>query len=332
MRSKIMAVLFGALSIACANEAAREQPVQIETPAEASESAGTVRLYTSVTQATVDAVVAGFQTSPGAEVEVFRAPTGELTARIAAEQREGGIRADVLWLTDPLSMQQYEAEGLLAAVPPAAAEVVPAEYRADNYVGTRLLNVVIVARDDVEPLPESWSNLTDPRFAGAVAIPDPSFAGSAFGALGYFAQDENFGLDYYRALADNGAIQLSAPDDVITGVAEGRYAVGITLDNPARAAMEKGSPIQVIAPEPGAIAIYSPIAVLGTAAEPDAATSFVDFVLTKEGQEAIAGTGWEPIRDDVAWPHDLVQVAPDWQAISGQREQLLEEYRTIFGG
>ena len=59
-----------------------------------------LRIYTSVTQGTVDAVVAGFEEgNPGIEVEVFRAPTGELTARIAAEMREGGLQADLLWLT-----------------------------------------------------------------------------------------------------------------------------------------------------------------------------------------------------------------------------------------
>jgi iron(III) transport system substrate-binding protein len=76
---------------------------------------GTLRIYTTVTQATVDSVVEGFsERYPDVDVEVFRAPTGELTARIAAEQREGGMRADVLWLTDPLSMQQYAGDGLLA--------------------------------------------------------------------------------------------------------------------------------------------------------------------------------------------------------------------------
>jgi iron(III) transport system substrate-binding protein len=332
MWAQLAAVLLGALLAACGTDAAQEEPAQVETAAP-PEPAGTVRLYTSVTQDTVDAVVAGYQEAfAGTEVEVFRAPTGELTARIAAEQREGGIHADVLWLTDPLSMQQYDADGLLAAIPPTAEEVVAPEYRSDTFVGTRILNMVIVARDDVDPLPASWSELADPRFADPVAIPDPSFAGSAFGALGYFAQDDDFGLDYYRRLADNGAVQVSAPDDVVTGVAEGRYAAGMTLDNSARTAMENGSPIEVIAPEPGAIAIYSPIAVLDSAADPDAATSFVEFVLSEEAQEAIAETGWEPIRDDVAWPHDLPQVAPDWPVISDQREQLLEEYRTIFGG
>ena len=88
--------------------------------------AGDVTVYTSVTQDTVDAVLAALaEVNPGLAVEVFRAPTGELDARIATEQRTGGIGADVLWMTDPLSVQRYEADGLLAPLEGEAFEVVP---------------------------------------------------------------------------------------------------------------------------------------------------------------------------------------------------------------
>ena len=110
---------------------------------------------------------------PGLAVEVFRAPTGELDARIASELRSGGIGADVLWVSDPLSLQRYDADGLLAALPAAALDAVPTEYRTDTMLGTRLLNLVIVAGQDVEPAPTSWADLADPAYVGAVAIPDP---------------------------------------------------------------------------------------------------------------------------------------------------------------
>jgi len=107
---------------------------------------GTLRIYTSVTQGTVDSVVEGFGVLyPDLDVEVFRAPTGELTARIAAEQREGGIRADVLWLTDPLSMQQYAGDGVLASWEPNAAVDLPADYATDTFWGTRILTMVMIA-------------------------------------------------------------------------------------------------------------------------------------------------------------------------------------------
>lgn len=299
-----------------------------------ADAAGTLTLYTSTTQETVDALLARFgQEHPDLEVEVFRAPTGEINARIAAEQRAGDVLGDVLWLSDPLSIQQYDADGLLRDWTPAEIDAVPEAYRAERFWGTRLLNVVLVHGSDVDPVPAGWADLADPAYADAVAIIDPGFAGSAFGSLGYFATTDAFGMDFYRDLAANGAVQLSAPDEVVTGVAEGRYAVGITLETPAQAAVANGSPIEVVWPDPGAIAIYSPIAVLSDADDPDAAELFVDFILSETGQKIIGETGFQPIREGIAGPPlQGDQVAPDWAAIFDQTDELLREYESIFGG
>ena len=171
------------------------------SPAPIPEPAGTIRLYTSVTQATVDAVVAAYAAAhPGVTVEVFRAPTGELAARIAAELRDGRILGDVLWLTDPLSIQAYADQGLLRAWEPAEAAGDRSRLpRRRRYWGTRFLNMVIVRGSGVDARSAvDWSDLADPAYRDAVAIPDPGFAGSAFGALGYFALSTDAGLDFYR--------------------------------------------------------------------------------------------------------------------------------------
>ncbi len=299
-----------------------------------SSATESLRLYTSVTQDTVDAVTEAFGTRhPGVTLEVFRAPTGELNARVAAERREGRIRADVLWLTDPLSMQPYAAADDLRAWSPPAAQAIDSAYRSDDYWGTRLLNMVIVAGEDVDPPPTDWADLADPSYADGVVVPDPGFAGSAFGALGYFALAEDYGTEHLQALSDNGTVQVQSPDEVVTGVAEGRYKAGMTLDYSARQAIERGSPVQMIWPASGAITMYSPIAVLESTEAAEAAESFVNFVLDVEGQEAIAGTGWQPVHPDVEGPPiGGPQVTPDWDAAFERRDELLEEYRAIFGG
>lgn len=295
---------------------------------------GTITLYTSITQGTVDAVIKGYKTAhPGVTVNVFRAPTGELAARIAAELRDGRIRGDILWVTDPLSIQAYAAQGLLRKWQPAGAAGIDAAFRGDTFWGTRFLNMVMVRGTGVTPGPMAWRDLTDPTYKDAVGIPDPSFAGSAFGALGYFAQTNGFGLEFYAALKANGATQVKTPDEVTTGVAEGRFKVGMTIDNSARNAIAKGSPIQLVWPSDGAIAMYSPIGVVDATENAPTAESFVDFVLSDPGQQAIAATGWQPIRAGSGGPRPGgTQVYPDWAAAFGRQKELLTEYRAIFGG
>jgi iron(III) transport system substrate-binding protein len=292
-----------------------------------------ISLYTSVTQDTIDAVMAAFATArPDVHVDVFRAPTGELDARIAAEQRATGIKADVLWATDPLSTAGYEAQGLLAEWTPANAAAIPAVDHTRTSWGTRLLNLVIVAGSSVSPQPTSWSDLTKGDYSGGVALPDPSFAGSAFAALGYFASTPSFGMDYYRALEGNGAVQVSAIGDVITGVAQGQYKVGISLDKSVRDAVAKGSPVTLVWPAPGAISLYSPVAIFSGTAREEAAEAFADFLLSTHGQAAIASTGWQPIRSDVPWAQPGPTVTLDWTTLYGTQQDLLAQYRQIFGG
>jgi len=292
------------------------------------EGADTIRLYTSVTEGTVTAVVDLFEEETGVEVDVFRAPTGEVAARIAAEQREGGIQADVLWLTDPLTMQQYASDGILQEWDPAGAEFVPSEYSTTTFWGTRILSMVMVQRDDLVVPLRSWDDLTSRDYRNMIAIPDPGFAGSALAVLGYFASTPEYGFDYVRRLADNGLVVVNAPGEVVTGVAEGRFSAGITLAFSARNAVEKGSPIEIVWPESGAVAVYSPIAVVSGAS--DAARRFLEHVLTEEAQQAIAATGWQPIRSDVAWDEGGTQVSVDWAVLLDQRQDVLDTFRAIL--
>ena len=305
------------------------------SPCSASSApAGTITLYTSVTQGTVDAVVAAFkQAHPGTNVTVFRAATAALAARIAADQRGGRVQADILWLTDPLSIQAYAAQGLLKSWQPAGAAAIAPAYKAATYWGTRFINMVMVKGSSLTPGPLAWHDLADPAYQGAVGISDPGFAGSAFGALGYFAQTTGFGTDFYKALKANGATQVQAPDDVTTGVATGRFKVGMTIDNSVENAIAKGSPVQIVWPSDGAIAMYSPIGVIDATTAGPTAEAFVEFVLSDPGQRAIAATGWEPIESGAGGPAvGGPQVYPDWTTAYGQQQQLLTEYRSIFGG
>jgi iron(III) transport system substrate-binding protein len=286
-----------------------------------------------VTQATVDAVVEAFsEAEGGAAVEIFRAPTGELNARVAAEQREGGIQADVFWLTDPLSIQQYDGEGLLGEFTPAGIGEIPLEFRSDRFWGTRLLSMVIVQPINADPSTAGWGDLADPTWS-PVALPDPGFAGSALGAMGYLALADGFGFEFYEDVAAAGGVQVNSPGDVVTGVAEGRFAAGMTLAFSAQAAIDKGSPIEIVWPQPGAIVMYSPVAILASTDDPILAESFVDFILSLEGQQAIASTGWQPVRSDVAWdgPSGPI-VTPSWDDVFNRQDELLGRYREIFGG
>ena len=294
-------------------------------------------LYTSVTQNTVTAVMNGFaKADPGVKVSVFRATTGQLNARITADQHSGGLRADVIWGTDPLSMESFAQENLFRPWPLPGLAGVPAADKTTYFWGTRELYLVIVARKGLTPMPQTWSALTGSAYKGKVALPDPAAAGSAFAALGYFDTAPGFGLSFYRALKANGAVQVATIPEVVTDVAEGRYQLGITLDSEVRTAIAAGSPVVMDWPSDGAISLYSPIAetVAATGATNTAAQAFLRYVLSPAGQTAIGKTGWQPVLPGIAGPPrpaGATEVHPGWSALFGRQQQILQQYQAIFG-
>jgi len=295
----------------------------------------TITLYTCVDDTTAQAVIEEFEaTHSGTQVELFRAPTGELNARVAGDVRSGGLRADVVWACDPLTMQGYVDQELVGGWTPEAASDIPEHFRTSDYVGVAVLYMVATYAEGA-PEPQTWSDLTGPDYVGALAVPDPSFAASALGALGYFAFADGYGIDFYRQLKGNGAVQVSTPDDVTTGVAQGLYEAGMTIANSAYTALEDGSPIGVTWPEPGAVAIYGPIALTTGAADSTTAQDFISFVVGEEGQTTLAEAGSYPTRPGVPGPTipaDAPVVFPDWPAIAADKDRLLSDYMQIFGG
>jgi iron(III) transport system substrate-binding protein len=307
-----------------------------------------ITLYTCVGDPTAKAVIAAFtKDRPGTRVDLFRAPTGQLNARVAGDTRAGGLQADVLWTCDPLTMNGFARQGLLRRWSPPNVADIPARYRTADFAAVDLLYLVAVVRNEVipcmtppavckgRPVPKTWHDLTGPAYRGAVALPDPAFAASALGMLGYFSSADGYGLDYYRALKANGAVQLKSPDDVLTGVAQGTYRAGFTLANAAYLAKKKGSPIQVVWPLPGAVAIYAPIAVTKRAGDQPLADQFAAYVASRAGQQVVAKTNVYPVLPGVGGPEvpsGAPVVAPDWTALFGSSAELSAQYRTIFGG
>ena len=128
--------------------------------------AQSITLYTCVNDTTIQPVLTQYQaTHPGAKVELFRAPTGQLNARVASDVRTGGLKADVIWACDPLTMQDYVGQGLVGGWTPETE--IPATVRTPDYVGVAMLYLVAITREGVKA-PASWPDLAS---AGKVAVP-----------------------------------------------------------------------------------------------------------------------------------------------------------------
>jgi iron(III) transport system substrate-binding protein len=109
----------------------------------------------------------------------------------------------------------------------------------------------------------------------------------------------------------------------------------MTTANAAYAARDDGSPVDVVWPEPGAVAIYGPVALATHSADSTAAQDFISFVISADGQQVLGEAGSYPTRPGTAGPTvpaGAPIVSPDWAAIGQDRDTILSGYQQLFGG
>ena len=93
--------------------------------------------------------------------------------------------------------------------------------------------------------------------------------------------------------------------------------------------------MDVVWPEPGAVAIYGPVALATHSARSDVAKSFISFVVGADGQKVLAESGSYPTLPGVGGPtvpDGAPVVSPDWAAVGADKDAILAEYRRVFGG
>lgn len=269
---------------------------------------GTVTLYTSEPQAKIDEIISAFnEEQPDITVEVFRAGTGDLRARIAAEQATGEIGADVLLAADVPTFEGYKDQDLFREFTPSDPDAL-LEVAVDPdgyYVGTRIIPTVIAYNtNDVDEPPTSWAELAEPDYSGQVILPNPDISGAAAFNASAWSLNPDLGPEWIEELGANAPQVAESNGPVAQAVAEGSRPIGIVVDYLVRDLAAAGSPIGVSYPEEGVPYITQPGAVFADARDPEAAELFLDFIVSTRGQEIAVEQNYLPVRDDVGTPEN----------------------------
>ncbi|UYV38283.1 ABC transporter substrate-binding protein [Rhodobacteraceae bacterium D3-12] len=264
-----------------------------------------ITLYTSQpnadAQKTVDAFMAA---NPGTEVEWVRDGTTKLMARLRAEIEAGNPQPDVLLIADTVTLEGMAQQGQLAAHKSLEAKNYdPALYSADGYYhSTKLITTGIVYNTGIEKAPTAWSDLSDGALKGQVAMPSPLYSGAALIHLATLTGDKTLGWDYYQALAGNDARAQGGNGGTFKAVASGEKPYGMVVDFLAIRNKANGSPVEFVFPKEGVSYVTEPVAIMSTAKNVEGAQKFVDFLLSKDGQDLVLDMGYIPARNDMGVP------------------------------
>ncbi|UYG04461.1 ABC transporter substrate-binding protein [Halomonas sp. LR3S48] len=300
----------------------------------------TLVLYTSQPNSDAQQTVDAFQAAyPEIEVEWVRDGTTQLMTRLRSELSASVSNPDVLLIADSMTLESLKQEGHLQPYLSPEREVYAAElYDPEGYYyGTKLITTGIVYNTGAERQPQSWQELTQPEYEGQVTMPSPLYSGAALIHMAAVEANPELSEGYYEALHANRVEAQGGNGGVFNAVASGTKPYGIVVDFlPIREAA-KGSPVAFVFPEEGVSAVTEPVAIMQGARNLDAAQKFVDFVLSREGQELVSEQGYLPAHPEVAPPagfpvrDDIALMPLDVESALTREAELKQRFGDLFG-
>lgn len=300
-----------------------------------------ITLYTSEPQEKIDELIADFnEVEPDIEVEVYRAGTGDLTARLESEMAGGDPGADVFLAADAPTFEGFKEEDLLLPLESEEAEAVQEEFKdpEGHYCGTRMIPTVIASNtNDIEQPPESWADLAEGEYDGQITLPNPAVSGAAAFNAAVWYLEEDMGEDWFEGVAENSPVIADSNGPVGQDVAAGTYPLGIVVDFMMRDLADSGSPVEVTYPEEGVPYIYQPVGIFTSTDEEEASRAFVDYLISRRGQEFAVGQNYMPVRDDAGTPEgapeleELTLMEADTEEVSEVRDEALELFDSTIG-
>lgn len=279
---------------------------------------GKLVLYTSQPQTDAQATIDAFKAAhPGTEISFVRDGTPKIIAKLKAEAEAGSPQADILLISDAVTMESLKRDNLLLAAPGVPVGSLPAgSYDQDRFwFGTKLITTGIIYNRAAPFVPTSWIDLLRPDAKGLIAMPSPLASGAALIHTATLVGGLPQGWGFYEGLAANDALAEGANGGVLKAVAGGEKLFGMIVDYMPIREKAKGAPVEFVFPKEGVSAVTEPVAILRSSANPDAAKAFVAFLLSPKGQELTLAQGYIPVDRTVALPpgfpaRDAIKLLP----------------------
>ncbi len=331
---KIVAMLLAVIMcigfVACGtqNENSKEDSKPSKAAANPTESANTptednkqlsgkVTVYMPSPAGLADEIAAGFEAKTGVEVEVFQGTTGEILARLEAE--EANPVADVVILaswSDGLSMKAEDK--ILSYTPANADKLVEGWIDADSTLFGYSASAVGVIYNTtiISELSADWSDLAKEEYKDMLAIPDPEKSGACKDFVAGFVNQ--YGWDAIEGMAANGMIVPGANKAALEAVTTGEVGILVAgVDYNAYSSIAKGEPLEIYYPAGGTVVNPRPAMIMKTAPNVDNAKAFVDYLLSDEVQQMVADAYLLPGRTDISCDNrtnlsDIPQIKCDW--------------------
>jgi iron(III) transport system substrate-binding protein len=227
------------------------------------------------------------QKYPFLKVNLNRAGSEKLLTKVLTESRASKLYGDVIQTVE-FSMHTFKKMGILAHYMSPEAKFFPKEFQDEGYWITAYYNPYVVGYNTktvtAQKMPKTYEDLLHPMWKGEIMLEGTKVDWFA-GMLQIMGKEK--GLQYMRRLAKQDVKLRTGHNLLAQLVVAGEGAMDINVPSPVVDTLKKtGAPIDwtALGPVPG---IMIGIGVTSKAPHPNAARLYMDFVLSKEGQEIL---------------------------------------------
>jgi iron(III) transport system substrate-binding protein len=257
----------------------------------AAKKEGKIVLYSANFLDTEQAVAKRFsERFPGMQIEIVRAPTGQLIARIKTEAAANRMIADVIDISDRVQARAM-IELFAPYAPPNAADY-PEVARTADRLWPRSGNAWTIAYNSalVTDPPKSWADLAKPEF-GKLRLGQTMIASGGGPFTRAMFERKVLGEDYWRKQAALKPALFPSQAPMVDAMIRGEIAIAPLVTNLAIPLAAQGAPLKwFFAPEGVPVTVFCAGIAKG-AGNPNAAKLFLDWALSREGQALMVELG-----------------------------------------
>lgn len=258
-----------------------------------------VNLLCSPDLAWCEQLPAAFKAATGIDLDFVRLSSSEALARLRAEAANptfdvwfGGTGDPHLVAHNDGITEFYkpsEWDQLLPSLTKAVGETyIPLYTGAIGFV----VNQSVLDEKGL-PTPQCWEDLTDPRYKGLLAMPNPNTSGTAYTIIATLVQifGEDQAFDMLKAIHQNIAQYTRSGGAVGLLAGRGDVAVAIQFLHDGVKYAKEGFPVTNLAPCEGTGFEIGGLSLVANAPHRDDAIAFIEWALTPDAQKIAAERG-----------------------------------------
>jgi iron(III) transport system substrate-binding protein len=333
------AVLAAAMTAAVSSPASAQS--WDETVA-AAKKEGKIVFYNNLQPNGIEPLLQKFRDKyPEIQTEQIRLGSNPLIERFQTEFNAGRHIADVFITFPDERVTEGMKQGWMAQWTPPELSNFPAGVNQNNMVFTLqyaresiIWNKTLVKDSEA---PKEWADLFDPKWKGKVGM-NPPWRSVSIQQIIAFWEDKGI-PDAAEKLKANDVRFFEGSGGIIQAVIRGDVRVAELTDLPLNPLLEDGAPIGFVYPKSGTTSSANVAFVAKNAPHPNAGRVFLNWLMTKEGQEALQQYGGLSVtRNGIAPLTKLPATSQLSNVVSGEeiltperQKKIVEHWRTVFG-